>query len=54
MVKKIRLGSGFIIFILFFGTAVIDAIQTQYLPRIIFWLVIGSVFVIADNLRKVQ
>ena len=50
--KKIKLDSGFVIFILFFGTAVIDAIQTHYWPRVIFWLVVGSIFIIADNMKK--
>jgi len=52
--KKIRLGTGFAIFIIFFGIAALDAIQTQYWPRIIFWVVVGSIFIISDNLRKAQ
>lgn len=50
--KKIKLGDGFTIFILFFGIAALDAFETQAWPRIIFWLVIGFVFLLADNLKK--
>ena len=50
--KKIRLGSGFTIFILFFGIATLDAFQTQDWSNIIFWVAIGSVFLVSDNLKK--
>ena len=43
---------GFTIFILFFGGAALDAVQTRNWLRSIFWLAIGLVFLIADNLRK--
>ena len=52
--KKIKLGTGFAVFLLFFGAALIDAIETRYWPRIIFWLVAGAVFVMSDNLKKVH
>jgi hypothetical protein len=51
-VKKIKLGVGFTVFIIFFGIALVEAFQTQNWPRIIFWLVTGAVFILADNLRK--
>jgi hypothetical protein len=50
--KKIKLGPGFTIFILFFGIATLDAIQTHNGSRIIFWLGIGFLFLLADNLKK--
>lgn len=43
---------GFTIFILFFGAAALDAIQTRNWLRSAFWLLLGIVFVVADNLRK--
>jgi hypothetical protein len=52
--KKIRLGQGFIVFILFFGIALLDAVHTFDWLRIVFWLATGLVFIIADNLRKVE
>jgi len=50
--KKIKLDSGFTIFILFFGIATLDAIKTQTWPRIIFWIAIGLIFLLEDNLKK--
>ncbi|MFI5185675.1 MAG: hypothetical protein ACHQF0_03070 [Chitinophagales bacterium] len=50
--KKIKLGSGFAIFIIFFGVAAFDAVQTHYWPRIAFWLIAGALFVVFDNLKK--
>jgi hypothetical protein len=52
--KKIRLGQGFTVFILFFGIALLDAIHTFDWVRIVFWLGTGLVFIIADNLKKVE
>jgi len=50
--KKIKLGAGFAIFILFFGISALEAFETQTWSRIIFWLAIGFVFLVADNLKK--
>jgi hypothetical protein len=50
--KKIRLGPGFTIFILFFGIAALDAFQTHNWSNIIFWVAIGFVFLLTDNLKK--
>jgi hypothetical protein len=52
--KKIRLGQGFTVFILFFGIALLDAVHTFDWLRIVFWLGTGLVFIIADNLKKVE
>ena len=50
--KKIRLGQGFIVFLLFFGIALLDALHTFDWLRIVFWLATGLVFIVADNLKK--
>ena len=50
--KKIRLGSNFAVFLLFFGIATLEAIRTGNLLRIALWVVIGLVFLLADNLKK--
>lgn len=46
--KNLKLGTNFVIFILFFGVALLDAVQTQNWLRVIFWLAIGAVFLWAD------
>jgi len=43
---------GFTIFILFFGAAALDAVQTRNWLRSMFWLTIGLVFLLLDTLRK--
>ena len=50
--KAVRLGSGFTIFVLFFGVALLEAFQGGNWIKAIFWLAIGAVFLIADNFRK--
>jgi len=50
--KKIKLGFNFAVFLLFFGLATLEAFQTGNLLRIGFWIVIGLVFLLADNLKK--
>jgi hypothetical protein len=52
--KKIRLGQGFLVFILFFGIALLDALHSFHWLRISFWLAIGLVFVLADNLKNTE
>jgi len=52
--KKIHFGQGFIVFILFFGIALLDAIHNFDWLRISFWLAIGLVFILADNLKKAE
>jgi hypothetical protein len=52
--KKIRLRQGFMVFILFFGIALLDALHNFDWLRIGFWLAIGLVFVLADNLKKTE
>ena len=50
--KKIKLGANFAVFLLFFGLAVLEAVQTRNWIKVAFWVAIGSVFLIADNLKK--
>jgi hypothetical protein len=50
--KKIRLGMNFTVFLLFFGIALLDAVQTQNWLRSIFWIAVGIIFLTADNLAK--
>jgi hypothetical protein len=46
--KNLKLGTNFAIFILFFGVAALDAIQTQNWLRVIFWVAIGVYFLWVD------
>lgn len=50
--KKIRLGTNFTVFLLFFGVAVLEAFQTRNWIKSLFWLAIGIVFLAADNPGK--
>jgi len=50
--KKIKLGTNFAVFLLFFGVAALEAFQTRNWIKAIFWLAIGVVFLLADNLKK--
>lgn len=50
--KKIKLGSNFAVFLLFFGVAMLEAFQTHNWIKSFFWLAIGIVFLVADNIKK--
>ena len=49
--KRIRLGTNFGVFALFFGIATLEAFQTRNWLKAVLWLAIGTVFLVADNLR---
>jgi hypothetical protein len=46
-----RLGSNFALFLLFFGLALIEALQTRDWLKALFWAGIGVVFLYADQRR---
>jgi len=50
--KKIKFSTNFVIFLLFFGAATLEAFQTANWTKAAFWLAIGIVFLVADNLKK--
>ena len=52
--NKIKLGSNFTVFLLFFGVAAWEAFQTSNWTIVLFWLTIGFVFLLADNLKKAK
>ena len=37
------------IFLLFFGIALLDAIRGGYWLRVVFWLLVGALFYLADR-----
>jgi hypothetical protein len=51
VVKRIKLGTNFTVFLLFFGVAALEAIQTRNWLKAALWLAIGVVFLLADNLK---
>jgi cell division protein FtsW (lipid II flippase) len=52
IMKQIKLGAGFIIFLLFFGVALLEAINTRNWMMVIFWAAIGLLFFVLDNQRS--
>jgi hypothetical protein len=47
--KKIRIGTNFTIFLLFFGLATIEAITGGRVLLILFWAIVGTFFLLMDN-----
>ena len=52
LMRRIKLGANFAIFVLFFGVATLEAFQTQNWLKAAFWLAIGLVFLAADSVKK--
>jgi hypothetical protein len=50
--KQIKPGPGFAVFIVFFGIALLEAFRTQNWVMIIFWVVMGLVFILLENQEK--
>jgi hypothetical protein len=50
--KRIKLSTNFTVFLLFFGVATLEAFQTRNWIKAVFWMAIGIVFLVADNLKK--
>ena len=46
---KIRLGPGFTVFIIFFGVSLTEAITSGSVMLILFWLLMGAIFFLADQ-----
>jgi hypothetical protein len=52
--KGIRLGTNFALFLGFFGIATLEAFKSHDWLKAIFWVAIGIIFLVGDNLRKSQ
>jgi hypothetical protein len=52
LMGRIKLGANFAVFLLFFGVAALETLQTRNWVKAAFWLAIGVVFLVADNLKK--
>lgn len=48
---KLKFGTNFAIFILFFGVAVVETVQTKNWLKVGFWAAISVVFLLADNFK---
>ncbi len=48
------MGTNFTVFLLFFGVAAIEAFQTRNWLKVVFWVAIAIVFLVADNLKKAK
>ena len=46
--RKIRFGTNFAVFVLFFGLATLEALQTANWIRVAFWVAIGCAFLYMD------
>ncbi len=49
--QRLRLSENVAVFLLFFGIALIEAIQKGHWLVVLFWLTLGSLFLRADLLR---
>ena len=49
--NKLRLGTNFAVFLLFFGVATLEALQTRNWLKASFWLAISIVFLLADSFK---
>ena len=52
--KEIKLGTGMIVFILFFGIAFLEAFRTQDWKAVAYWFGIASLFLFMDDWTKEQ
>jgi hypothetical protein len=50
--KKVRLGTNFAVFPLFFGISILEAFQSRQWLKALFWLAISLAFLAADTFRK--
>lgn len=49
---KFQLGIGFVLFLLFFGMALLEVFQSHDWVRATFWVAMGIVFIVLDNVPK--
>jgi len=49
--KILKLRTSFTVFILFFGISLLEAFRTRNWINVVFWIAIGTMFLVADNLK---
>jgi hypothetical protein len=52
--KKLKFGTNFTIFLLFFGIATLEAFQTYNWLKAIFWVAIAIVFLYGDSKNNIK
>lgn len=50
--KKLKLGQGFTVFVLFFGIAMFDAFKSGNIWRGLLWVAFGMLFFMSDKYKK--
>jgi len=50
--NKIKFSTNFAVFVIFFGISLLEAFQTHNWATSLFWLSVGTIFLLADNLKK--
>jgi apolipoprotein N-acyltransferase len=50
IMQRIRISTNFTVFLLFFGVALLEAIQSANWLRVAMWTGFGLLFLLADNL----
>jgi len=50
--KILKLRTSFTVFLLFFGISLIEAFRTRNWINVVFWIVIGTMFLAADKLKE--
>jgi len=50
--KTLKLRTSFTVFILFFGISLLEAFRTRNWINVVFWIAIGTMFLVADNLKE--
>ena len=47
--RKLELGAGFTVFLIFFGFAALDAWQSANWLKVVFWVAVGFAFLYLDS-----
>ena len=49
IMKRIKFGTGFAVFVLFFGIAMLEAFRTRNILSVVFWIIMAVAFLWMDN-----
>ncbi|MEX2284089.1 MAG: hypothetical protein WEE89_16500 [Gemmatimonadota bacterium] len=49
--RRLHMGDNFVVFLVFFGIALLESTQEGHWPSVLFWLGVGVFFLAADNLK---
>jgi len=51
-ILNLKIRTSVAVFFLFFGISLLEAFRTRNWANVTFWIAIGSMFLIADNLKE--